>query len=308
MPLTSLMPSVNTFMHKYLLIAILLVGKSQAQELNCKVTINADQVQTSDRSVFKDMEKSFAAFLNSRKWTNDVFKQYEKINCTIFINISPIQAIGSYTASAQVVASRPVYNTNYETVLLNFADREFEFEYIESQPMDYSDNSYTNNLTSMLAFYAYTRLAYDYDSFSEMGGNPFVQKMLQVVNNAQTSTHPGWVALGSNRSRYALMDNLNNSQMADMRKISYKYHRLALDNFSKNPDQGREQILEALRTVKKVWNIFPTAIAIIAFFDTKANELTNVFSDGNLNVRREAYDIVSLLDPKRTTYQKMVSN
>lgn len=289
-------------------IFLLISSASLAQELNCKVTINADQIQTSDRSVFKDMERSFAAFMNTRKWTNDGFKTYEKINCTIFINISQMPSIGSFIANAQIVAARPVYNTNYETVLLNFADREFEFEYIESQPMEYNDNTYINNLTSMLAFYAYTILAVDYDSFSEMGGTTFTQKMLQVVNNAQSSTHPGWVALSNNRSRYALMDNFNNTQMADLRKASYKYHRLALDTFDKNPDQSRDQILDVLRTVKKIWNIFPTAVYFTAFFDTKSNELTNIFSDGNLNVRREAYDILTQLDPKRTTYQKIISN
>jgi hypothetical protein len=282
---------------------------SLAQELNCKVLINMDQIQSSDKVSLKaDMEKSFAAFLNSRKWTADLFKNYEKINCSIFINISQMPSIGSFVANAQITAARPVYDTNYETVLLNFADREFEFEYIESQPMEYNDNAYINNLTSMLAFYAYTILAMDYDSFSEMGGNPFVQKMLTVVNNAQSSSHPGWVALGTNRSRYALMDNMNNAQMADIRKNSYKYHRLGLDNLDKNPDQSRDQILDVLRTVKKVWTINPTAILIVTFFDAKANELTNIFTDASLNAKREAYDLLTSLDPKRTVYQKIISN
>ncbi len=281
---------------------------SLAQELNCKVTINADQIQTSERSVFKDMERSFAAFLNTRKWTTDVYKPYEKINCSLFINISQMPAIGVFTANAQIVAARPVFNTNYETVLFNFADRDFEFEYIESQPMEYNDNTYINNLTSMLAFYAYTILAYDYDSFSEMGGNPFVQKMLTVVNNAQGSTHPGWVALGSNRSRFALLDNVNNPQMIDLRKNSYKYHRLGLDTYDKNPDQSREQILDVLRSVKKIWSTFPTAILIVSFFDAKAVEMTNIFTDAPLATKREAYDILTALDPKRTVYQKIMAN
>lgn len=296
-------------MRSILLFVILITCSSSfAQELNCKVTINADQIQTSDRSVFKDMERSFAAFLNSRKWTTDLFKTYEKINCSIFINISQMPSIGSFKANAQITAARPIYDTNYETVIFNFADREFEFEYIESQPMEYNDNAYINNLTSMLAFYAYTILAIDYDSFSELGGNPYVQKMLTVVNNSQSSSHPGWIALGSNRSRFALMDNMNNAQMVDIRKNSYKYHRLALDNFDKNPDQGRDQILDVLRTVKKVWTINPTAVLIVTFFDAKSNELTSIFTDANLNVKREAYDILTSLDPKRTVYQKIIAN
>ncbi len=289
-------------------LSFLLVQVCKGQELNCKVTINADQVQTTERSVFKDMERSFAAFLNSRKWTTDSYKPYEKINCTLFINIGQMPAIGSFLANAQIIAARPVYNTNYETVLFNFADREFEFEYIESQPMEYNDNAYINNLTSMLAFYAYTILAYDYDSFSELGGNPYVQKMLLVVNNAQGSAHPGWVSLGSNRSRFALLDNINNPQLADLRKNLYKYHRLGLDTFDKTPDQSREQILDVLRNVKKVWSTFPTAILIVSFFDAKAVELANIFTDAQLATKREAYDILTALDPKRTVYQKIMAN
>ncbi|HCW08557.1 MAG TPA: DUF4835 domain-containing protein [Cytophagales bacterium] len=279
-----------------------------AQELNCKVTVNADQIQTSDRSVFKDMERAFASFLNSRKWTNDTYKSYEKINCGIFLNIRTMPSIGSWVASAQITAARPIFNTNYETVILNFADRDFEFDYIESQPMEYNDNAYISNLTSMLAFYAYTILAVDYDSFSELGGTPYVQKMLQVVNNAQGSSKPGWVALGTNLSRYALMESMNNQQQFDIRKGMYKYHRLALDNYQKDPSQSQDQILEVLKSVKKVWGVFPGSVLITAFFDTKYNELANIFSDATLNTKREAYDILTQMDPKRTVYQKIIAD
>jgi hypothetical protein len=143
-----------------------------------------------------------------------------------------------------------------------------------------------------------------------MGGNPYVQKMLLVVNNAQGSNRPGWVALGSNRSRYSLLENMNNPQMADIRKASYKYHRLALDTYDKNPDQSRDQILDVLKTVKKVWNIYPNSILVISFFDAKSGELANIYGDteASLNTKREAYDILTSMDPKRTVYQKIVSN
>ncbi len=278
------------------------------QELNCKVTINADQIQTTDRNVFKDMERSFANFLNSRKWTGDSYKNYEKINCSLFLNISKMPSIGNFVASAQITAARPVYGGNYETVLLNFADREWEFEYIESLPLEYNDNAYITNLTSMLAFYAYVILGFDYDSFAEMGGSPHFQKALAVVNNAQPSNRPGWQALGSNRSRYSLIENLNNPQMTELRKNAYRYHRLALDNYAKNPDEARTIILEVLRNVKKVWTINPSSIFVVTFFDAKATELVNVFSEGNLTVRREAFDILTSIDPKRNIYQKIISN
>jgi hypothetical protein len=292
------------------LIMLLLVVAVQAfsQELNFKVTVNADQIQTTDRNVFKDMERSFANFLNSRKWTQDSYKNYERINCAIFLNISKMPSIGNFVASAQITAARPVFGSNYETVLLNFADREWEFEYIESLPLEYNDNSYITNLTSMLAFYAYIVLGFDYDSFSEMGGSPYFQRALQVVNNAQPSNRPGWAALGNNRSRYSLIENINNPQMTELRKNTFRYHRLALDNYSKKPDDARTIILDVLRNVKKVWQINPTSIFVITFFDAKATELVNVFSEGNLTVRREAYDILSSLDPKRNIYQKIIGS
>ncbi|MEZ4971861.1 MAG: DUF4835 family protein [Cyclobacteriaceae bacterium] len=281
---------------------------SVAQELNFKVIVNAEQIQTTDRAVFKDMERAFANFLNTRKWTNDSYKNYEKINGTLFLNITKMPSIGNFTANAQITSARPIYNTNYESVLFNFADREWEFEYIESLPLEYNDNTYINNLTSMLAFYAYIVLGMDYDSFSELGGTPYFQRALTVVNNAQSSNRPGWQALGSNRNRYALIENLNNPQMVELRKNTYRYHRQALDSFDKTPDQSRQVVLDALKNVKTVWTIYPNAIFVISFFDTKSTELVNIFSDGNLNVRREAYDILNTLDPKRNIYQKIISN
>lgn len=306
----SAMSNIIRFFGGGLLLAIVLIAAipACAQELNFKVTVNADQIQTTDRTVFKDMERAFANFLNSRKWTNDSYKNYERINCAIFLNISKMPSIGNFVASAQITAARPIYGSNYETVLLNFADREWEFEYIESLPLEYNDNAYITNLTSMLAYYAYIVLGFDYDSFGEMGGNPYFQKAFQVVNNAQPSNRPGWQAFGSNRSRYSLIENLNNPQNTELRKNTYRYHRLALDTYSKQPDEARTIILEVLRNVKKVWTINPSSIFVVTFFDAKASELVNVFSEGNLTVRREAYDILTSVDPKRNIYQKIISN
>lgn len=299
---------LRTPMRSLITLLVLVAITAAGQELNCKVTVNADQVQTADRVIFKDMERAFANFLNTRKWTPDSYKNHERINCTIFLNISKMPSIGAFVASAQITAARPVFNSNYETVLLNFADREWTFEYIESLPLEYSDNAYITNLTSMLAFYAYIILGMDYDSFSEMGGSPYFQKALLVVNNAQLSPHPGWQGLGSNRNRYSLIENINNPQMVELRKNSYKYHRLALDNFGKTPDDSRKIVLEALRTVKTVWKILPGSIFIVSFFDAKAAEIVNIFSDGDMQVRREAHDLLLELDPKRNIYEKILGN
>jgi hypothetical protein len=278
------------------------------QELNCKVTINADQVQTSDRTVFKDLERAIANFLNTRKWTPDTYKNHERINCGLFLNISKMPSIGNFQASAQITAARPVYNSNYESALLNFADREWEFEYYESQPLEYNDNNYINNLTSMLAYYAYIIIGMDYDSFSELGGTPYFQKALTVVNNAQPANRVGWAALAGTRNRYNLIENINNPLMLELRKNNYKYHRLALDNFEKNPEQSRKVILECLNNVKAVWGVYPNAIYVITFFDAKSTELVNILSTASLQNKREAYDLLVTLDSKRNIYQKIMGN
>lgn len=297
-------------MSKFLLtlLTLCLVSGAFAQELNCKVVINADQIQTTDRAVFKDMERAFANFLNTRKWTSDSYKNHERINCSIFLNISRMPSIGNFQASAQITSGRPVFNTNYESVMFNFADRDWEFEYIESQPLEYNDNSYLGNLTSMLAYYAYIIIGTDYDSFSELGGTPYFQKALMVVNNAQTSGRSGWAALSSNRNRYNLIENINNPQFNEMRKNTYRYHRLALDQLDKKPDESRTIILNSIKEVKRAWTVNPNAIMIISFFDAKAPELVNVFSGGNITVKREAYDILTSIDSKRNIYQKIISN
>jgi len=279
-----------------------------AQELRFVVTINSQQVQTSDRSVFKDMKNAFEQFLNNRKWTNDTYKNFERINASMLITITKMPEIGSYAATVQIQSARPIYNTNYTSLLFNFADRDWEFEYLESQPLEYNDNTYTTNLTSMLAVYAYLVIGLDYDSFSELGGTPYFQKALQVVNNAQQANRPGWQALESNRNRYSIVENLNNPQMTDIRKAIYAYHRLAMDTYEKTPDQSREIILKSLRDIKKVRDINPSAVLVVSFFDAKAKEITNMFSTGNIQVRRQVYDIVTTIDPSNRIYDKIIQN
>jgi hypothetical protein len=297
-------------MRKFICIVVALLPLAGlAQELKCSVSINASQIQTSDAGVFKDMDNAIEQFMNGRKWTSDTYKNHEKIVCNFLITISKMPAIGSFAASVQVQSARPVFNSNYTSLLFNFADREWEFEYIESMPLEYNDNTFTSNLTSMLSFYAYLIIGLDYDSFSELGGTPYFQKALSVVNNAQQSNLPGWQAMGSNRNRYWIIENLNNPQMVDLRKAIYNYHRHGLDSFEENPDESRQVILNGLKDIKKVRDINPTAILVVSFFDAKGKELANIFSDGNIQVRRQAYDIITAIDPSnRSNYDKILQN
>ncbi len=288
---------------------LLLLGSIalQAQELNCRVSVNATQVQSSDRGVFKDMETAFAQFINSRQWTDDTYETFEKINCNILITLQNPKAIGVFDATVQIQSARPVFNSNYESIILNFADRDWQFDYIESQPLEYNDNSYISNLTSIIAFYSYIILGMDYDSFSELGGTEYFQKALNVVNNAQQSGRSGWDALGSTRNRYWLVENLTNQQILPLRRGFYKYHRLGLDTFQKDPENSRKQILEVLKELQKVKVAFPNSILVISFLDAKKDELINIFSEGNIQVRREAYDILVAVDPSKSSdYQKII--
>lgn len=286
------------------------VGSASAQELMATVTVNVGpKVKTTERNVFRDMKTAFQQFLNARKWTNDAYQQHEKINCSILININDMPSIGVFSASVQIQSARPIFNSNYTSLLLNFADRDWEFEYIESQPLDFNDNAYGTNLTSMLAFYAYLVIGLDYDSFSELGGTPHFQKALMVVNNAQSSNRPGWQSLGSIRNRYWIIENLLNPQMQDVRRTIYSYHRQGLDTFDKNPDQSRQTILLGMRSIKKARDLNPNSILIVAFFDAKSKELANIFSDGPLPTRREAFDLITTMDPSnQSTYAKILKN
>lgn len=284
-----------------ILILILLSTSSwlYGQEFNFIVKVNAGRAQTSDRNIFTDMETAFAQFLNTRKWTNDVYNAKERINCNLVLTIEDMPSIGNFKATVQIQAARPVFDSNYQSLLLNFADRDWQFEYLESQPLEFTENMFTNNLTSMLAFYAYVILGLDYDSFGKLQGNPYFEKAFNIVTNAQQSNFSGWKQFDSNRNRYWLAENLMNQQVLPLREAIYTYHRQGMDTFTKSPDEARKTILEALKNIKKVSEVRPNTIAIIAFLDAKTDEMVNIFSQGDMQVRREAYTILSALDPTK---------
>ncbi len=298
--------------HRLLIVTILLLTNStilNGQELNCQVIVNADRVQTTERNIFRDMEISFKQFMNNTKWTNEVFQSHEKIDCNLNITIESMPSIGSFNATVQIQAARPVYDTNYETLLLNFADREWQFEYVESIPLEYSENNFNNNLVSMLSFYAYIILGLDYDSYGLLAGEPYFIIAQDIVTLAQSSNRVGWQAFESNRNRYWLIENLTNQQMEGIRQALYYYHRIGLDRFLSSPDNARNEILKVLKEIKKVKDIKPNAIIVISFFDAKTDEIIRIFSEGNIQVRREAYNILTEIDPTKTDkYQRIIQN
>jgi hypothetical protein len=292
-----------------LLPLIFLVSGAIAQELYFQVIVNADRVQTTEKNIFRDMENSFEQFMNNTKWTNDVYQAHERIVCNLNITIESMPSIGSFNATVQVQAARPVYNSNYETLLLNFADREWQFQYVESMPLTYNENTYNNNLVSMLSFYAYIILGLDYDSFGLLAGEPFYDIAQNITTLAQSSDLPGWQPFDSNRNRYWLVENLRNQQMEGIRQGIYQYHRLGLDRFITEPDAARTEILNVLKELQKIKDIKPNAIIVISFFDAKTDEIVSIFSEGNIQVRREAYNILTEIDPTKTDkYKAIIQN
>ncbi len=284
-----------------------------AQELDCRVVINSDRAQTTEKEIFRDMEVAFSQFMNDRKWTNHTYRNNEKIKCQLIIGIESMPSISNFVATVQIQSVRPVYQTNLESSLLgltlNYADKDWQFEYSESQPLEFQENSFSNNITSILAYYAYLIIGMDYDSFSNMGGNPYFEKAMSIAMTAQQTNRAGWQQFVSPpRNRYWLIENLMNPQMRPVREGIYEYHRLALDNFLENPDESRKVVLEVLKKIQKADDVRPNSFLITMFIYTKVNEITNMFSEGDMAIRREAYNILVDLDPTNTDkYKKIIS-
>ncbi|WP_421877443.1 DUF4835 family protein [Marinoscillum sp.] len=298
-------------MNKLIIGLCLMISSSVfSQELNCRVVVNADRIQTTERNVFTDMETAFAQFINNRKWTEDEFTQEERIDCNIIITLDPNESVpssGRWGASVQILSSRPVYNTDYETVLFNFADRDWQFEYLQSQPLQFNENSFTNNITSLLAYYAYTIIGLDYDSFSELGGTRYYQIANQIVLNAQNSNYQGWSQFNSVRNRYWLNENLINSNFEPLRKALYKYHIQGLDIFSEDPETARANILEGLKAIQTANQSRPRSIITISFLDAKSEELAQIFKEGTPTQKKQSYDILSKIDPSKSdTFKKIL--
>jgi len=294
-------------MYKFLFILITLLPISAlGQELFCTVSVNSDQVATTDKAIFEDMENAFEQFLNTRKWTNDKYQPHERIRCNLNIIIDKSPSIGFYEASIQIQSARPVFNTNYESVIFNFADRDWQFEYIESQPMNFNEMSYTDNLTSLLAFYAYIILGYDYDSFGNLGGTSYFQKALNIVNNIPYTSNNGW-GEDNQRNRYWLIENLLNKRMEPIRKGLYTYHRQALDTYFTNQDESRKKLIPVLQDLRSLKKQSPSSLLIISFMDTKYSELINIYSEGDVQLRRQAYNLLVEISPaRRSDFNKIL--
>ncbi|WP_020600058.1 DUF4835 family protein [Spirosoma panaciterrae] len=296
---------------RILLVLSCVAGSAQAQELNCQVNINSDQLfaqQKTDFSYVNQLKGIITEFMNNRRWSNDQFAVNERINCSININLVKSLTQGVFEATAQIIATRPVYGTNYETTVFSYVDRAFNFVYLPTTPVYFRENQYSDDLTSLLAFYANVILAVDYDTFSKEGGTPFIQRAYTITNLAQQGSPNGaWQAGGDRRNRYWLVENLQNQQLVPFRDGMYTYHRQGLDVFAANPVQVRKQTLDLLTTIRTIGLQLPNSVLINSFFDAKSEELYNILFEGTSTERQKAFDLLSYLDPAKTEkYRKLV--
>ncbi len=299
----------------YLLLYFIAFIKCFGQEIKGTVIISTDQLGSTgnntyvDKSIINDMQSSLASFLNNNKWTTQTFQTGEKINLTLQINLTEAISLTRYRATVQILASRPVYGVSYETVCFSFIDKDWEFEYIIGQPIIYSENAYTNNLTSLLSFYVYMALGYDFDSFSKNGGTALLDKAFQIGNNAQSANDKGWKSGDGPNSRYFLTENLQNPQLAPFREGMYKYHREGLDIMATDPEGARKKIVEVLEALQKMNQVKVSTLVMRNFFNNKDNELVGIFSQANPEQKQKVYDILRELDPTNSDkYQKIFKN
>ena len=251
-----------------------------AQELNCTITVNSDQVGQTNQQIFRTLERSLTDFVNKSKWTNRVYKENERLNCRMFITVTNFDS-NRFEANIQIQSSRPVYNTSYESPVFNYKDDQFNFEYIEFQPLVYNSNVFDSNLVGVISYYVYVMLGLDEDTFSLEGGTENFQKAQQIVTQAQGSGFTGWSQSASdNRTRFVLVDNLLSNTFREYRIAMYNYHRKGLDILGDNNSTGKQVIAGSMRLFESLIKRRPNAFLIQTFFDAKAEEIRNIFSDG----------------------------
>lgn len=292
----------------FLLVAV--IHGVRAQELKCNVTINSDQVEGSNKSVFNTLQQSIQEFVNNSQWTNLTFQDKERIECNMLIVVKQVQD-NMYICEFTCQSRRPVYGTTYTTPILNFKDNNFAFTYQEFDRLDFQQHTFTSNLTALIAYYCYLIIGHDMDSFSRLGGTPYFQICEDIVNAAQSASlesteQSGWKAFDSNRNRYALINNLMDEAFKEYRQYFYDYHRYGLDEMINNVANGRARIASGIEILDKANKARPATYVINAFLDAKSDELVNIFQEGTEDERTKVYETLVNIDPTRqSTYEQI---
>lgn len=274
----------------------------RAQELNCTVNMNSDQIEGSNKAVFTTLKNSITEFLNNRRWTDMAYTNQERIECTMnFVVKSYDESNNRMSVELTIQSRRPVYGSSYNSPMFNFRDNQVDFEYKEFDQLELVSTTFISNLTAVLAYYAYIIIGYDMDSFARLGGTPYFKAAEDIVMSAQTSDYEGWKAeLANSRNRYALANNLMDEAFKKYRGYFYEYHRLGLDEMTVNSTNARARIAEGLPILREANRARPSALVINAFLDAKADELVNIFSGGTAAEKKMAIEVLSDISPTRS--------
>lgn len=284
----------------------------KAQELNCQVTIITDarlEVTSVEKEIFEQLKQTVYDMMNTTQWTKEKFKVEERINCNIQIQIKSIPSSGTYQGSMQVQYSRPAFNSSYNTTVFNFQDDDILFAYSRNSVLIYAPNQFRDNLTSILAFYAYFIIGMDYDTFSLKGGTPYFTEAQQIVSNAQSSGAPGWKSSETGkRNRFYLVDNILHQLFEPLRECNYEYHRKGIDMLYDDKVKGRKAIYDALTKLNKVVATRPNSLNLINFVQAKTVELKNLYADAEIKEKTEVVNLLKRLDPTNASkYQEILN-
>ncbi|WP_295714926.1 DUF4835 family protein [Mucilaginibacter sp.] len=278
--------------------------RAAAQDLNARVQVVSPKIQVTNKRIFQTLETAMKDFLNGRKWSADQILPQERIDCNFVLNITNWDGGSVFSAELQVQSSRPIFGSSYSSTLLNINDRDVDFTYNEGQTIDFSDQNFQGNLSSVMAFYAYIIVGMDYDTFSHYGGTPYFASAQTVVTNAQTGSYKGWKAFDGNINRYWLAENLNNKLYAPLRDFMYDYHRNGLDIMADNANKGRKFITTLLPNLQqidrqRVGSMFP-----LIFYTAKSDELVLLYGKADSQERLQAMNLLMKTDPANgTKYQ-----
>lgn len=278
------------------LLLIFFVGFSYAQELNCTVAVNADQVGGTNTQVYKTLQKSLTDFINKTDWTNQGFKNNERINCSMFINVSAVTG-STFTATLQVQSSRPGFNSTYSTPVFNFNDKEFNFDYTEFQNLNYNPNSFDSNLISVVSYYSLMIIGMDADTFSPEGGTPYFEMAQQVVNVAQAGGYKGWSGSEGNSNRFFLVNDMLSPTYQPYRDAMYQYCFEGIDNMNRDQKGAKEKIKAAIAKLLDIYKVRPNSFLMRVFFDAKSDELVSIFSGGPQVTVTDLADTLNRISP-----------
>ena len=274
-----------------------LSGAMQGQELNAMLTVNSDKIQGTNKQIFSTLQTALMEFINNKKWTTATFAQNERIDCSFIIIVNTLED-NRFSAEIQVQARRPVFNSSYQTTIFNYRDTEFDFEYTEFEPLEYTENVLNSNLTATIIYYIYMILGFDFDSFSPNGGQPYFQQAQQIVTLAQSQpAWNGWTAFANKRNRHAFATSLTENQSVVFHTMWYTYHRKGLDEMAANPDRGRVNLIDALPALKELKTNRPNSVLIQYFSECKLDETVSVYSKATNQEKQDAYKLFTDLFP-----------